>query len=172
MVPLLLLDHGVSAAELGIWNGMVSLGFSIAGSAVGGVMLRKGRSMHALLRTLFIFRLSCLVFQTLLLSSLGKDTSIVKGFLLLSLVLQNFLAGVITTATFTVMMYCTRRAHKSIQACHYSLLSSLEVLGKVVFGAVSGLLVDGLGVSLSFSLFVLLSCLPLLHLQRLPSVLY
>ncbi|KAG9472920.1 hypothetical protein GDO78_016087 [Eleutherodactylus coqui] len=172
MVPLLLLDQGVSPAELGFWNGIVSLAFSIAGSAVGGVLLRKGRSVHLLLRTLFIFRVSCLVFQTLLLSSLDRDTSIVKACLLLTLVLQNFLAGVITTATFTLMMHCTRQARQRVQASHYSLLSSVEVLGKVVFSAVSGLLVDSLGVSASFSLFIALSCLPLLHLQRLPSTLH
>lgn len=172
MVPLLLLDQGVSPAELGIWNGILSLGFSIAGSAFGGVILRKGRSLHMLLRTLFIFRVSCLMSQTLLLSSLGRDTSIVKVLLLVTLVLQNFLAGMITTATFTLMMLCTRQAQKSVQASHYSLLSSLEVLGKVVFSTVSGFLVDSFGVSASFSLFVVLSCLPLLHLQRLPSVLH
>ncbi|XP_044130058.1 major facilitator superfamily domain-containing protein 3 [Bufo gargarizans] len=171
MVPLLLLDQGVSPAELGIWSGMVSLGFSIAGSAVGGALLRKGRSVHSLLRTLFLFRLSCLVLQTILLTSLGREAGFVKVSLLLTLVLQNFLAGVITTATFTLMMLCTRQCHKRVQASHYSLLSSLEVLGKVVFSAVSGLLVDSLGVSASFSLFIVLSCLPLLHLQRLPSTL-
>ncbi|XP_077127713.1 major facilitator superfamily domain-containing protein 3 isoform X1 [Ranitomeya variabilis] len=168
MVPLLLLDQGVSPAELGFWSGILSLGFSIAGSAGGGAILRKGRSVPALLRMLFILRLSCLVLQTLLLASLGEDSSVVKDCLLLTLLLQNFLAGVITTATFTLMMHCTRAAHKNVQASHYSLLSSLEVLGKVVFSAVSGLLVDSLGVSASFSLFIVLSFLPLLHLQRLP----
>ncbi|XP_056410004.1 major facilitator superfamily domain-containing protein 3 [Hyla sarda] len=172
MVPLLLLDHGVSPAELGIWNGILSLGFSILGSCVGGVLLRKGRSVHLLLRTLFVLRVSGLVLQTLLLFSLGRDTNIVKVCLLLTLVIQNFLAGVITTATFTLMMHCTRQAHHRVQATHYSLLSSLEVLGKVVFSAVSGLLVDSLGISASFSLFIILSFLPLLHLQTIPSTLY
>ncbi|KAM4029594.1 major facilitator superfamily domain-containing protein 3 [Anomaloglossus baeobatrachus] len=169
MVPLLLLDRGTSPAELGLWTGIFSLGFSIAGSAGGGAILRKGRALHPLLRTLFTLRVSCLLLQTLLLASLGEDTSVVKALLLLTLMLQNFLAGVITTATFTLMMHCTRRAHKKVQASHYSLLSSLEVLGKVVFSAVSGLLVDSLGVSASFSLFIVLSLLPIAHLQRLPS---
>ncbi|KAE8600048.1 hypothetical protein XENTR_v10017449 [Xenopus tropicalis] len=43
MVPLLLLDHGVSPAKLGFWNGIVSLGLSIAGSALGGALLSRGR---------------------------------------------------------------------------------------------------------------------------------
>ncbi|XP_063777122.1 major facilitator superfamily domain-containing protein 3 [Pseudophryne corroboree] len=167
MVPLLLLDQGVSPSELGFWNGILSLTVSIAGSAFGGVLLGKGRSIQPFLRALLSFRVSGLVFQTLLLSVLGRDTSIVKVCLLLSLVLQNFLAGIITTVTFTLMMHCTRQAEQGIQATHYSLLSSLEVLGKVCFAAVSGILVDSLGVSPTFCLFIFLSFLPLLHLQRL-----
>ncbi|XP_069815864.1 major facilitator superfamily domain-containing protein 3-like isoform X2 [Dendropsophus ebraccatus] len=116
MVPLLLLDQGVSPAELGIWSGILSLGFSIAGSCVGGLFLRTGRSVLFLLRGLFILRLSCLLLQTLLLSSLGRDTSIVKVGLFLTLLIQNFLAGVITTATFTLMMHCTRQAPSRVQS--------------------------------------------------------
>ncbi|XP_071988330.1 major facilitator superfamily domain-containing protein 3-like [Engystomops pustulosus] len=172
MVPLLLLDHGVSPAALGFWNGILSLGFSIVGSVAGGFLLRKGRRLHLLLRKLLILRVSCLVLQTFLLSSLGKDGGSVTVFLLLTLVLQHFLAGAVSTITFTLMMLCTQQAHKGLQGSHYSLLSSLEVLGKVVFGAVSGILVDSLGVSSSFWLFIVLSCLPLLHLQRLPSSLH
>nr|DBA23928.1 TPA: hypothetical protein GDO54_011640 [Pyxicephalus adspersus] len=181
MVPLLLLDHGVSPADLGIWNGILALIVSIVGSALGGMLLGKGRSIQSLLRTVLCLRLLCLIIQTLLLSTLGTDTSLIKGemgrvdsnwssaCLLLSVVLQHFLAGVITTVTFTLMMHCTRQAKPNIQASHYSLLSSLEVLGKVSFSAVSGLLVDSLGVSVSFSVFIVLSCLPVLHLQNLPA---
>lgn len=168
MVPLLLLDYGVSPADLGIWNGILALMMSIVGSTLGGMVLGKGRSIKLLLGTVLSLRLSCLVLQTLLLSALGKDTSLVKVCLLLSVVVQHFLAGVVTTVTFTLMMHCTRQARPSIQASHYSLLSSLEVLGKVSFSAVSGLLVDSLGVSVSFSVFIVLSCLPLLHLLNLP----
>ncbi|KAM9306023.1 major facilitator superfamily domain-containing protein 3 [Gastrophryne carolinensis] len=169
MVPLLLLDHGSSPAELGLWNGFLSLGVSIVGSALGGILLRKGRSMRSLLRGLLSLRLCCLILQTLLLPALAADAPVVKAGLILTLVLQHFLAGLITTVTFTLMMHCTRRAPARVQASHYSLLSSLEVLGKVGFGAISGLLVDSLGVSASFSAFVALSCLPLLHLRNLPA---
>ncbi|XP_018430694.1 PREDICTED: major facilitator superfamily domain-containing protein 3 isoform X2 [Nanorana parkeri] len=171
MVPLLLLDHGVSPSDLGLWNGILALMASIVGSTLGGMLLGKGRSIHSLLRTVLSVRLSCLVLQTLLLSALGRDTTLVKVCLLLSVVLQHFLAGVLTTATFTLMMHCTRQARPSLQASHYSLLSSLEVLGKVSFSAVSGLLVDSLGVSVSFSAFIALSCLPVLHLRNLPATL-
>lgn len=43
LFPLFLLDQGVSAAEVGLWNGMVAMGFSIAGSALGGLLLARHR---------------------------------------------------------------------------------------------------------------------------------
>ncbi|CAI9581513.1 unnamed protein product, partial [Staurois parvus] len=79
MVPLLLLDHGVSPADLGIWNGILALMASIVGSALGGMVVSKGRSIKSLLGTVLSLRLSCLVLQTFLLSALGRDTSLVKG---------------------------------------------------------------------------------------------
>ncbi|KAM4705573.1 major facilitator superfamily domain-containing protein 3 [Rhinophrynus dorsalis] len=170
MVPLILLDEGVSPAELGVWNGIMSVGISIAGSALGGALLSRGRSLQPMLMSLLSLRVLCLVLQTILLSTLSRETSILKVLVLVSLVLQHFLAGVITTLTFSLMMHCTRQAERGIQASHYSFLSSLEVLGKVFFSSVSGLLVDSLGVTMSFSMFIALSCLPLLHLRNSPPV--
>ncbi|MGH0143050.1 UNVERIFIED_CONTAM: hypothetical protein FKN15_043963 [Acipenser sinensis] len=39
MFPLFLLDNGISARELGLWNGMVAMGFSIIGSSIGGTLM-------------------------------------------------------------------------------------------------------------------------------------
>ncbi|KAM4608083.1 major facilitator superfamily domain-containing protein 3 [Discoglossus pictus] len=166
MIPLLLLDAGVSPAELGVYNGMVAVGASVIGSAIGGAVLTRGRSLPALLSTLLSLRAVCLMFQTVLLHQLGTDSTL--RVLLLSLVVQHFLAGVVTTLTFSLMMRCTQQADREIQASHYSLLSSLEVLGKVTFSAISGILVDYLGVTGSFSLFIAFSFLPILHLRRAP----
>uniref|UniRef100_A0A8C5PLG1 Major facilitator superfamily domain-containing protein 3 n=1 Tax=Leptobrachium leishanense TaxID=445787 RepID=A0A8C5PLG1_9ANUR len=171
MVPLLLLDQGVSPAELGFFSGILSVGSSIAGSVLGGALLTRGRSLRSLLRSLLSLRSLGLVIQTLLLTGMRSDARFLQVCVLLSLVVQHFLAGVITTVTFSLMMHCTRQAEKNIQATHYSLLSSLEVLGKVCFSAVSGLLVDYLGVFGSFSLFIVFSCLPVLHLRSIPPTL-
>ncbi|CAH2286339.1 major facilitator superfamily domain-containing 3 [Pelobates cultripes] len=46
MVPLLLLDQGVSAAELGVFSGIISVVLSIAGSVFGGALLTKD-SLHS-----------------------------------------------------------------------------------------------------------------------------
>ncbi|KAJ8348986.1 hypothetical protein SKAU_G00275750 [Synaphobranchus kaupii] len=79
MFPLFLLDHHMTAAELGFWNSVVSMGFSIFGSSLGGLLLSK-YSVRSLMRQAFALRLVSMAFQTCLLgfqshSVLVKDES-------------------------------------------------------------------------------------------------
>lgn len=39
LFPLLLLDRGLSAPELGLWNSVGAVACSIAGSSLGGALL-------------------------------------------------------------------------------------------------------------------------------------
>lgn len=39
------------------------------------------------------------------------------------------ISGMVTTVTFTFMMQCSRGAHTSIQATHYTILATVEVFG-------------------------------------------
>lgn len=41
LFPLLLLDHGVSASDLGLWSGLGAMTCSIAGSSLGGALLAR-----------------------------------------------------------------------------------------------------------------------------------
>ncbi|CAM5115337.1 unnamed protein product [Natator depressus] len=41
MFPLFLLDHGFSTQQLGFWNGVVAMVFSITGSSLGGQLMSK-----------------------------------------------------------------------------------------------------------------------------------
>lgn len=43
MFPLFLLDHGFSTQQLGFWNGVVAMVFSITGSSLGGQLMSKQR---------------------------------------------------------------------------------------------------------------------------------
>ncbi|XP_036383511.1 major facilitator superfamily domain-containing protein 3 isoform X1 [Megalops cyprinoides] len=113
MFPLFLLDHHMTAAELGFWNSMVAMGFSICGSSIGGLLLSK-YSVRPLMRRAFVLRLVGMAFQTSLLGVRSYST-LVKGGAILSLIVQHFLGGLITTLTFTTMMHCTQRADESIQ---------------------------------------------------------
>lgn len=90
---------------------------------------------------------------------------------MLSLCLQHFLGGLVTTTTFTVMMHCSQLAPRALQATHYSLLATLELLGKLLMGALAGVLADGLGPRPCFIVFLMLSALPLMDLSLAPSTL-
>ncbi|CAB1319482.1 unnamed protein product [Coregonus sp. 'balchen'] len=145
MFPLFLLDHHMTARELGFWNGVIAMGFSICGSSLGGVLLSQF-SIGSLMRRVFVMRTVSMA--------------------VLSLSIQHFLGGLITTLTFTTMMHCTQRAEESVQATHYSFLSTLEVLGKLMFSALAGGLVDWVGFPTAFLLFLVLSAGTALHIWK------
>uniref|UniRef100_A0A2K5V572 Major facilitator superfamily domain-containing protein 3 n=2 Tax=Macaca TaxID=9539 RepID=A0A2K5V572_MACFA len=175
LFPLLLLDHGVSAPELGLWNGVGAVVCSIAGSSLGGTLLAKHWELLPLLRSVLRLRFGGLACQTALVfhldtlgASMGPGT-ILRGSALLSLCLQHFLGGLVTTVTFTGMMRCSQLAPRALQATHYSLLATLELLGKLLLGALAGGLADGLGPHPCFFLLLILSALPVLYLGLAPS---
>ena len=80
-------------------------------------------------------------------------------------------SGIITTTTFTLMMFCSQRAPDKIQASHYTTLATLEVLGKLTFSVMIGSLTDAVGYLLVFLLFIILSVLVLPVLTRRPHIL-
>ncbi|VDO06190.1 unnamed protein product [Rodentolepis nana] len=71
-------------------------------------------------------------------------------------------SGSITTTIFTLMMECTRReVVEGAQATHYTILSTAEVLGKLVFSALGAAsLTDALGYPSAFLFFLLLCLIP------------
>lgn len=177
LFPLLLLDCGVSTPELGLWNGVGAVVCSIVGSSLGGALLARHRQPLPLLRSLLRFRLGGLACQTVLVFHLdapgarvGPGT-VLRGAALLSLCLQHFLGGLVTTTTFTLMMRCSQLAPSALQATHYSLLATLELLGKLLVGALAGALADSLGLRFCFFLFLALSATPMLCLGLAPSTL-
>ncbi|KAK7933884.1 hypothetical protein WMY93_004780 [Mugilogobius chulae] len=161
MFPLFLLDHHMTARELGFWNGIIAMGFSICGSSLGGLLLAQF-SIGALMRRVFVLRTVSMVFQSSLLTVL-EPSPLMKGMAVLSMSVQHFLGGLITTLTFTTMMHCTQRAEESIQATHYSFLATLEVLGKLTFSALAGGVVDWFGFQVAFLFFLTLSAATALH---------
>ncbi|XP_078070677.1 major facilitator superfamily domain-containing protein 3 [Mustelus asterias] len=170
MFPLFLLEHDFSAAELGFWNGIVAMGFSILGSCLGGIIMPKYNAFSIIL-VLFLMRVLNLSFQTSLLLVFESEPLIMKGAAVLSITLQHFLSGLITTLTFSIMMLCTQKAEERIQATHYTFLASFEVLGKLTFSVIAGFLVDRMGFPFSFCIFVLLSCLAILLVLKPPDLL-
>lgn len=170
MFPLFLLDGGFSSQELGFWSGMVAMCFSIAGSTLGGVLISRQRSPLSLVKTTLIWRVVSLGFQTIIILTFTSTSSVLKVAAIFSIIIQHFLAGMITTFTFSIMMQCTQKAPESIQATHYSFLATVEVLGKLTFSAFAGGLVDAVGFVPSYFLFLLLSSLTVIHIRKAPII--
>ncbi|KAH3747762.1 hypothetical protein DPMN_182192 [Dreissena polymorpha] len=77
-------------------------------------------------------------------------------------------SGVITTTTFTLMMFCSQRSPSAIQASHYTTMATVEVLGKLTFSVLIGSLADMFGYSLTFLLFVMLAIVVLPVILKCP----
>jgi len=88
---------------------------------------------------------------------------------MLSLLLLTLLSGVVTTATFTLMMHCSRQAPPGVQATHYTVLATCEVIGKLAFTSVCGWLADFAGYRFLFLIFAVLSAVVLPWISRFPS---
>ena len=88
---------------------------------------------------------------------------------MLSLLLLTLLGGIVTTATFTLMMHVSRQAPPGVQATHYTLLATVEVVGKLAFTSLCGWLVDLAGYRFLFLVFAILSAVVLPWLSQFPS---
>ncbi|XP_032704100.1 major facilitator superfamily domain-containing protein 3 isoform X1 [Lontra canadensis] len=174
LFPLFLLDRGIPTPELGLWNGVGAVVCSIVGSSLGGALLARHRQPLPLLRSVLRFRLGGLACQTTLLFHLDTPgvrlgpSTVLRGAALLSLCLQHLLGGLVTTTTFTLMMRCSQLAPRALQATHYGLLATLELLGKLFLGTLAGALADSLGLPLCFAFFLALSGMPVLYLSLAP----
>ena len=69
------------------------------------------------------------------------------------------------------MMQCSQLAPSNIQATHYTLLASVEVLGKLTFASICGYLADLLGYSAMFLIFVILGTAVIPLFRIFPKVL-
>ncbi|KAL4217146.1 Major facilitator superfamily domain-containing protein 3 [Mactra antiquata] len=165
MLPLYLVDKGILSASIGFWTGLIGQGVSILGSFLGGWLVSWfGFSPYKILlglTTLRPFILLIFVLINFLWPEVATDTDgssqfyygwVVIGFLILLLE-----SGIVTTTTFTLMMYCSQRSPSAIQASHYTTMATVEVLGKLSFSIVIGQFTEIFGYSLTFTLFVILA---------------
>lgn len=131
-----LVDSGFTAAQIGLWVGTWGMAFSITGSIVGGILA----SRLSIRRALFI-SLSIRVIPLFLQWNL---TTHVPGVLEVQIVtiLEHFGGGVITTAVFAWMM---SMVSSKAGATQYTLLASIEVLGKSPAAWLSGVITEWIG---------------------------
>lgn len=157
MWPALLVDAGHAREDVALWNGGIGMIASIAGSIAGGALA----STIALDRALAIagvLRAIPLALQVEI-AALGVPE---VPWLVAVIGAEHFFGGALTTAMFAFMMSRTDRA---IGGTHYTLLATVEVLGKAPLSLASGAIAErlgypatfaiGLGLSLAWSLALL-----------------
>ncbi len=143
-----LVDAQYTPAQIGLWIGTYGKAFGIAGSVAGGVLawrmdLLRAVGMTAVLRAVPLFAVLALSLVPF------SDLAVIA-----TLCAEHFFAGALTTAMFAYMM---SRVDRRIGATHYTLLATVEVLGKMPGGFASGLIADRFGYPAVFALGAVLS---------------
>lgn len=144
-----LYDMGYTPAEIGRWLGTWGMAFSLGGSFIGGVLA----SRIGILRAVAVA--ACLragaVAGEWWLSLLEQPT---HGAVVGVIAAEQAFGGMITTAIFALMM---SRTDRRIGASHYTLLATVEVMGKLTAAGMSGYLAERLGYSGLFGLATVLA---------------
>jgi len=182
-LPIYLVDKAIPVSSLAFWTGVVRSVASIGGSAISGFLLTSDSGSDRVKPSELMIKTACLriipisvQFVIILywgrepvtdLGGLNTDT-LLYYLSILCLVLANLCAGLMTTACFTAMMSLSQSAPASIQSSHYSLLSTMEVLGKLMFASVAGFLIDLAGLETVFILFVAFAILTVPLLLKMP----
>lgn len=151
-----LIDAGYTPPQIARWVTSYGMIASLLGSALGGFLAFR-------LPLLFAVALAS-VFRAL--SVAGEWYLTLAGkppipAVLTVTIAEHFCGGMLTTTMFALMM---SRVNKAIGATHYTLLASVELLGKMPASLISGVLAErlgyrglfGIGTLLSFAFLVLL----------------
>ncbi|XP_064486589.1 major facilitator superfamily domain-containing protein 3-like [Ornithodoros turicata] len=142
--PSFLLDRGHSYAVIGVLNGFVAQIISLLGTLSGVPLSRNLRKNKSNLFWLCVARLvpsSIIVATNMGFLSAAADMYVGVA----SLLLLSAISGMITTIAFTMMMACSQKTPRGFKSTHFSLLCTVEVLGKLAFSVLVGPLVDTLG---------------------------
>lgn len=136
-----LIDVGFSAPQVGLWVSTFGMAASLSGSFVGGILA----SRWALLRAVSwsaVLRLLPLLAVTAL--TLGKPTA---SAVIVTTVAEHFFGGLLTTATFALMM---SRTERRMGATHYSVIATIEMLGKAPIPIIAGPIAEKYGYTFTF----------------------
>jgi len=179
-------DKGVPRATMALWS-TVARTASLLGSTYGGYVLYR-REARGLVVKFCSLRTVTIAAQGLIVLMWGRERCSAEsfstyvsldsalmylGFAATSATL--FSAGVITTATFTVMMSVSKSAGTKDSAVgdlagtHYTVLATAEILGKLAFAGAAGALTDYFGLEAMYAAFVILAAVSApLALKTLP----
>jgi PAT family beta-lactamase induction signal transducer AmpG len=142
-------DHGMSRETIGLYVGTFGMVASILGSLSGGALATRMTLPRALT-----------VASALRVVALGGQAAVAwqdapsHVLVAVSTCAEHFFSGVLTTVMFALMM---SRTDRRIGATHYTLLATIEVLGKAPLSLVSGVVAEAIGFRAGFGLGVLIS---------------
>ncbi|OJT16682.1 MFS transporter [Archangium sp. Cb G35] len=131
LFKLFLVDAGFKVSQIGQWVGTWGTVASLLGSAAGGVLATRMPVLGALALASCL-RVFPLGWEWLLAVQGPTETGVIAA-----TVAEHFFGGVLTTTMFAFMM---SRVDRRIGATHYTLLASVEVIGKGPSGPLAGLL--------------------------------
>ncbi|ESN90845.1 hypothetical protein HELRODRAFT_90722 [Helobdella robusta] len=169
ILPLFLLDSGIDKENVILWLNIYGQILSIAGSLLGGLLIQ----CRKLVAIIIIIITDDFVFindtrNVISLESLLWNLMMTRFLFgaLQTLFIILWLNGFITTCTFTLMMLESQSIKFQHQATYHAIISTAEVLGKLVFASFCGLIVDTCGYSFAFVIFALLNALAMPVLCR------
>lgn len=138
----MLFDRGYSVGQIGLWTGTYGMLASLAGSFGAGLWI-KARPLPAALLSIALLRAAGVAAEWWISLQAGPTPEQIIAVTCI----EHVLGGAITTVMFTLMMRHTR---PEIGGTHYTLLASIEVWGKLPFGALSGVLAQRAGYPVVF----------------------
>lgn len=138
-------EHHIAKEQIALWIGTWGVVASLSGSFLGGILATRLPLARAVMITAAL-RVIPLVAQWALAAGLGTpgETTVIPitcG--------EHFFGGALTTAMFALMM---SQVDRRIGATHFTVLASIEVIGKAGPRLASGFLVDTLGYQPVFAL--------------------
>lgn len=156
----MLTDEGVARETIGLWIGTFGMVASIAGSLVGGLIGARVSLLRAL-----VFAGAMRGLPLLLVTLIALEV-VPIALAPVAIAVEHFFAGMLTTSMFAFMM---ARVDRRIGASHYTLLATLEVLGKSPPSLLSGVLAASLGFGPAFAIgFGAAALWPLLAITLAP----
>lgn len=152
--------HHVPREQIAMWLGTWGVVASLGGSFVGGVLATRLR-LKVAVGIAAALRVLPLAAQWALVAGHGAPTAALIVPLTSA---EHFFGGILTTTMFALMMSSVDRR---IGATHFTLLASVEVVGKSIPRLLSGWFVDLFGFQPVFAAAVALSALFLAVVSRL-----
>jgi PAT family beta-lactamase induction signal transducer AmpG len=156
--PFLIRGLGFSPTDVGAVNKAFGLAALIVGATMGGTLMVRLGLFRSLLAFGILQAISILSFVVLALA--GKS----YGLMIVAIALENFAAGMGTTAFLSLLMaLCNQR----FSATQYAILSSLASLGRIFIAPTSGYVAESTGWPAFFFISALTGIPGLLLLWRL-----